>query len=377
MSRCRMSQPTTAAATAPPVADAGTEAPGVAMPTVEALMDEAPAEADTPPRYRLPQAAVPPDLKLQAAVVRLVAQKERIDQLVREGLLDGLLPADWNGAPGNELRAFVAAVVPFASDSVRGETVAARVPLKYLLGQSQRWGKADVTEPNSLAAYLASDERASAGATDAAEVMLLGPLGLGWTQVGRARVGFLRAMGVDSLAARVTALPYPAPEQLALYQVQVAGRTQVWCVLDNRKLRALSAPSLTVPLLTAYGVAVPQAWPVSWPAPVEVEAELAGAAPGKTVVQVDLVRLVDKVRRSQAGEAWTSASLMQLHTWVPRWRFFLASFIGLPVALLMIAALALPGRIEAAAVAAALGFAGGAIAALAAPWVYIRRKYLS
>ena len=44
-----------------------------------------------------------------------------------------------------------------------------------------------------------------------------------------------------------------------LYQVQVAGRTQVWCVLDNRKLRALSAPSLTVPLLTAYGVAAPLA----------------------------------------------------------------------------------------------------------------------
>ena len=68
---------------------------------------------------------------------------------------------------------------------------------------------------------------------------------------------------------------------------------------------------------------------------------------------------------------------MQLHTWVPRWGYFIASFIGLPVGLLTIAALALPGRIEAAVVAAALGFAGGAIAALAAPWVYIRRKYLS
>ena len=34
-------------------------------------------------------------------------------------------------------------------------------------------------------------------------------------------------------------------------------------------------------------------------------------------------------------------------------------------------------RVEAAAVAAALGFAGGAIAALAAPWIYARRKHLS
>ena len=360
-----MSLPAATAEPRVPAAETGPVA-AVALPTVEALMDEAPVEVELPSRYRLPQAAAPPDIKVQAAVARLVAQKERIDQLVREGLLDGLLPADWSASPGNELRAFVAAVVPFASDGVRGETVAARMPLKYLLGQSQRWGKADVAEPNSLAAYLASDERASADATDTAEVMLLGPLGLGWAQVGRSRVGFLRTMGVDSLAARVTALPYPAPEQLALYQVQVGGRAQVWCVQDNRKLRALSAPSLSVPLLVAYGVAAPQPWPSSWPAPVEVEAELVGAKPGKAVVQVDLVRLVDKVRRSQAGEAWTSASLMQLHTWVPRWGYFIASFIGLPVGLLTIAALA-----------AALGFAGGAIAALAAPWVYIRRKYLS
>ena len=50
---------------------------------------------------------------------------------------------------------------------------------------------------------------------------------------------------------------------------------------------------------------------------------------------------------------------------------------GCFAAVLLIAALALPGRVEAAAVAAALGFAGGAIAALAAPWIYARRKFLS
>jgi hypothetical protein len=101
------------------------------------------------------------------------------------------------------------------------------------------------------------------------------------------------------------------------------------------------------------------------------------AAAGKSVPEVDLVKLVDKIGRSRASEAWVGASLMQLHTWVPRWRFFLASFIGLPAVLLLLAALALPGSIEAAAVAAALGFAGGAIAALAAPWIYAQRKHLS
>ena len=57
--------------------------------------------------------------------------------------------------------------------------------------------------------------------------------------------------------------------------------------------------------------------------------------------------------------------------------FWWGLLLALPAALLLIAALALPGRVEAAAVAAALGFAGGAIAALAAPWIYARRKFLS
>jgi hypothetical protein len=70
-------------------------------------------------------------------------------------------------------------------------------------------------------------------------------------------------------------------------------------------------------------------------------------------------------------------SLLQVGTWAPRWRYFMATFIGLPSLLLVVAALALPGAIEAAAVAASLGFAGGAIGALAAPWVHARRKHLS
>ena len=352
---------------------------GASLPSVEELLDEsaAPEEPASPPRYRLPQAAVPPNIMLQSAVTRLVAQKEQIDQLARDGLLAGLLPPEWSASPGNELRAFVASVIPFASDSVRGDTIAARVPLKFLLGHSQRWGRADVAEPNSLSAYLASDERAASGNADSAEVMLLSPLGLGWAHSGRSRAGFLRAMGVESLAARVTALPYPAPEQLGLYHATCNGVAQVWCVLDKRKLRALSVPALSVPLLTAYGVAAPQAWPGNWPDPAEVDAELAMARTGKSVAEVDLVKLVDKIGRDRASEAWTSASLMQLHTWVPRWRFFLASFIGLPAGLLLLAALALPNRVEAAAVVAALGFAGGAIAALAAPWIYARRKHLS
>lgn len=362
----------------PAVAEPAPEPAGIVLPTVEELLDESPPEEPVvAPASRLPLLAPPTSIMLQSAVARLVEQKDGIDALVREGLLAGLLPAAWTAVPGNELRAFVAAVVPFASDAVRGETVPAQVPLKFLLGQSHRWGRDEVDEPRSLAVYLAADERANSGGSDPAEVMLLAPLGLAWAHQGRSRVGFLRSMGVTAMAARVTTLPYPEASRLALYQVTVDGVGQLWCVRDNQRLRVLGAPSLTLPLLAAYGVSAPKPWPAQWPDPQEVGAELAQLRGGRDTVEVDLVKLVDKIRRGKAGQAWTSASLMQLHTWVPRWRFFLASFIGLPGALLLIAALALPGQVEVAAVAAALGFAGGAIAALAAPWIYARRKHLS
>lgn len=361
------------------VAPAEAVPPAVTLPSVEALLDEsAPADAAAPlPHYRLPMAAIPQNVMLQSALMRLVEQKERIDSLVRDGLLAGLLPREWSGAHGGDLKAFVSSVVPFVPDVAKGDSASARVALRFLLGQSQRWQLADVPEPKSLSAYLASDERGMAGNKDHAEVLLLAALGVCWAQEGRSRVGFLRAMGVESMAARVTALPYPAPAQLALYHGASGAVAQVWCVLDGRKLRPLAAPALSVPLLTAYGVAAPQPWPAQWPQPEAVAEALAHARSGQGPVEVDLLRVAETARREQAGEGWAAASLMQLHTWVPRWRFFLASFIGLPAVLLLIASLALPLRIEAAAVAAALGFAGGAIAALSAPWIYARRKHLS
>jgi hypothetical protein len=362
--------------------------PTVTLPSVEALMEEgvlidaaeeaASAEAVAEPgpeadqRYRLPGIAVPPNVMLQSAVMRLVEQKDHLDALVKQGMLSPLLPEAWLGQHGGiDLRAFVASVVPFIPQAGRGEVAAARVPLKFLLGDTRRWGVADVAEPRSLTAYLASDERASSGSKDAAEVMMITPLGLCWAHEGRTRVGFLKQMGAASLAARVTGLPYPEPAQLGLYYGVVEGVNKVLCVLDKRRARLLAAPWLTAPLLTAYGVAAPQEWPATWPPLDRVTAQLA------TAQEVDLAKVVETLRREQADERWTGASLMQLGTWVPRWHFFLSTFIGLPVVLLLLGALALPGSVELAAVAAALGFAGGAIAALAVPWIHARRKHLN
>ncbi len=356
---------------------------GVGLPAQEALLDDAGTGEDTldpaPPRYRLPQIALPDNVVLKGAVQKLVEQKARLDRLAAEGQLTGLLPAEWQGSGVRaiDLSSFIQGVLPFLQTGERGETAPARLPVRHVLGDDSRWRVQDVAEPKSLAWYLASDERASAGSKDVAEAWLVGALGLAWMQEGRSRPGFLRAMDQDSLAARVTMLGYPPPGELALYSVTAHGQAQIWCVYGRRKLRPLLAPWLSVPLLTAYGVAAPAVWPASFP-PVDAVADaIAAARPGKLVPEVDLAKVVAKIAEDTAGDAWQPVSLLQLNTWSPRWTFFLGTFVGLPSLLLVTAALALPGAVEAATVAASLGFAGGAIAALAVPWIHARRKHLS
>ena len=360
---------------------------GVSLPPVAVLLDdvatpdaqdaEAPAAGTI--HYRLPMVAVPDNVLLKAAVQKLVEQKAQLDALARQGALAGLLPPEWqgNGLRGVDLQSFVMSVVPYLLSGGKDETSAARLPLRHVLGDAGRWSQADVAEPKSLAFFLASDDRASAGTKDPAEAYLVSELGLAWAHEGRTRPGFLRAMGYDSMAARVHVLPYPAPTQLALYSVLAHGVNQVWCVLDRRKVRALPAAWISVPLLTAYGVPAAQAWPKNYPPVDAVAQKLAAARAGKGPAEVDLVQVAAKVAEDASAETWMPVSLLQVGTWAPRWRYFMAVFIGLPSLLLVLAALALPGAIEAAAVAASLGFAGGAIGALAAPWVHARRKHLS
>lgn len=356
---------------------------GVTLPAQDALLDDVgigdSAPEAAPPHHRLPQIALPDNVVLKGAVQTLVEQKSRLDALASQGQLAGLLPPEWqgNGVRAIELSTFIQGVLPFLQPGERGETAAARLPVRYVLGDDSRWGLPDVAEPKSLAWYLASDERATAGGRDVAEAFLVGALGVAWMQEGRSRAGFLRAVGQDSLAARVTMLGYPAATELALYSVVAHGQSQVWCVHARRRMRPLVAPWLSVPLLTAYGVPAPVPWPSAFP-PVDAVAEaLATARQGRALPEVDLGKVVAKMAEDAAGEAWQPVSLLQLNTWSPRWHFFLGTFVGVPSLLLVAAALALPGAVEAATVAASLGFAGGAIGALAVPWIHARRKHLS
>jgi hypothetical protein len=358
---------------------------GVSLPPVAVLLDDygaldaadGPAAGST--HYRLPLVSVPDNVLLKAAVQKLVEQKAQLDSLARTPALAGVLPAEWQGSGSRavDLQGFVLSVLPYLHNATKTDTAPARLPLKHVLGDSGRWDHHDVAEPKSLAFFLASDDRASAGAKDPAEACLVAPLGLAWAHEGRTRPGFLRHMGYPSMAARVHVLPYPEPGQLALYSVVANGIPQIWCALDRRKLRPLLAAWLSVPLLTAYGVAAPATWPTSYPPVDEVARALATARSGKGPVEVDLPKVVAKIAEDASGETWMPVSLLQVGTWAPRWRYFLATFIALPAALLVIAALALPGALEAAAVAASLGLAAGAIGALAAPWVHARRKHLS
>lgn len=363
----------------PPAAD--TVDGGVVLPSVDALLDDAGAAAPSASadRHRLPAIELPDNPALVAAVRRLVGQKERLDRLARDPQLAGVLPPHWPGHGGRALdtAAFVQGVLPFLQTAERGETAPARLPLAHVLGDNGRWSEADVAEPRSLAWFLASDDRAGVGGQDTADALLIGALGLAWMQEGRSRVGFLRAMGEDSLAARTTMLAYPAAEKLALYAVTAHGQPQVWCVLGRRRVRPLPAPWLSVPLLVAYGVPAPQPWPSGLPAIDVVARSFAPLREGAGLLEADLAKVARKLAEDAGGEVWQPVSLLQLHTWAPRWGFFLAVFVGLPSLLLLTAALALPKAMEVATVAASLGFAGGAIGALAAPWVYARRKHLS
>ena len=259
----------------PGTSDSTLDAPtGVSLPPAEVLLDDALAhagETDIPDvaatLYRLPQVSVPDNVLLKAAVQKLVEQKTQLDQLARNPALVGLLPSEWQGTGtrGVDLQSFVLSVLPYLHNATKAETAPARLPLKHVLGDTGRWDSGDVDEPKSLAFFLASDDRASAGAKDPAEAYLVAALGLAWAHEGRTRPGFLRQMGYDSMAARVSMLPYPEPGQLALYAVVAHGVSQLWCVLDRRKVRPLLAPWISVPLLTAYGVTAPMTWPTSFP----------------------------------------------------------------------------------------------------------------
>lgn len=324
--------------------------------------------------WRLPAVTIPDNLRLQTAVARLVVQKQRIDEIVHEGQLDGLWPISWLGLDGRsiDLSAFVHSVLPFIPESGQGQTAAGRVALKYTLGDDTRFALEKIDAPNKLAARLAADDCAQSGHRDVAEVSLISPLGLCVPLKGKGRVGFLRRKGAPSMAAQVTALAYPSASQLAMYLVAPGGQSQVWCVMGQRHVRRLEAHWLSVPLLNGYGVPEPKPWPEKWP-PVEAVAQaLAQCCGGKA--EVDLVGLSQRLSREALGMRWVTTNLLQMRNWIPRWRFFLSSFIGLPLVLLLLAMLALPVPVEAAAVAAILGFAGGAVAALAVPWVLARQR---
>jgi hypothetical protein len=223
-------------------------------------------------------------------VQKLVEQKSRLDALAADGQLAGLLPPEWqgHGVRAIELSTFIQGVLPFLQPANVAK------PRPRACQCATCWGRQPLGPgrcPNRSrwpGTWPATSAPPPAARTWPRPIWW--GTGLAWMQEGRSRPGFLRAMGQDSLAARVTMLGYPPANELALYSVTAHGQPQIWCVHGRRRMRPLVAPWLSVPLLTAYGVPAPVAWPSSFP-PVEAVAELlATARQGRALPEVDLAK---------------------------------------------------------------------------------------
>ncbi|EPB9494593.1 TPA: hypothetical protein L4Q76_001687 [Pseudomonas aeruginosa] len=149
-----------------------------------------------------------------------------------------------------DVSTFTSAVVPFLDTQNTLQQRHDRVKLDRLLGESWRWRQVYTSTPSAttLADYLQQDERSAERDRDQAIVFEIAPLGLPFAHEGKNRVQFLRSAGASEMPAMVTSVDYPAAQRLALYRLAIAGREEVWCVLDGRWAKRLSMPELSLTL---------------------------------------------------------------------------------------------------------------------------------
>lgn len=316
------------------------------------------------------------------AVRNIVAAKDILDESLRTPAATDLVPPELANAAGSAIgvSAFTRAIVPFLDfrQSVRSQR--ARVPLDRLLGESWRWRQAYSSRLSAteLADYLAQDERSAPGDRDQAIVFEIAPLGLWFAHEGKNRVHFLRSSGAVEMPAMVTTVDYPAAGRLALYRLAVAGREEMWCVLDGRLAKRLTLPKLTHTLLTAYGVTPASTWPDNLPSPhmitdaLQQQERHSGNSP-----DIDLDVLRGRIAEIASGETFAELSLLDalagglLRT---RWRWIASASAILLGVLALSMALPQPWGSEIRFLTT--GVIGGFVASLMFPWMQIRRKHL-
>lgn len=182
-------------------------------------------------------------------------------------------------------------ILPFLDNAQREEEISALIPVRRTLGGSWRWRHASV-EPHDrarLTQYLTAPQRAVPGEPDRSETFLVKPLGLFFASEGKNRVAYLEKEGIDFMPSRVRVLDYPAPERMAIHEVDHGGPRMVLCVLDDKWVALLRSPEWSLPLLEAYGV---RSGP--WP---------SGLPP------LELVCMAICARRASTSSRWKPVSL--------------------------------------------------------------------
>ena len=147
-------------------------------------------------------------------------------------------------------------VLPFLDHTSFDEELSALVPVNQTMGLAWRWQHSTVElhKRAKLTRYLTAVDRAMPDAADRSETFWVQPLGLFLAHEGKNRVAYLEQEGVNYMPSHVRVLDYPAPERMALHEVDNGGPRTVLCILDNKWVSLLECPEWSVPLLKQYGV---------------------------------------------------------------------------------------------------------------------------
>lgn len=322
--------------------------------------------------------------RLSRAVQTLAYNKYVMDLDVHQHSASMLAGDLHDGAYGPaEPLPFLARVLPFmwAAKHVEGREYAL-VPTVNTLGCSWRWRRRSLDDEKAqrLVQLLTDSHALENDSLGRASYALIRPLGILAPNEGKNRVDFLREEGIEQIPAEVFYIDYPSAERLKLYQVEAGAFAETWAVLDDRWVERVTHPSWAIPVLNAYGVALKQEWPGEFASIGDVleaflgcrgSTQASGHPEYRNAPVVDLETL--KVQSEYQAER-VHCPVIELQHVKADPRFWLSAGAGLFVSTL--AMMLLPaGWTEARLVSGiALGAAVGALVAVAAPILRVRRR---
>jgi hypothetical protein len=168
---------------------------------------------------------------------------------------------------------FLRAAIPFIEQRKFCRQIRARAPSDRVMGEGWKRYRAE-HDPNLIRdriKELSAPRMADPSFPPHAEYIWLRPLGFFIAHEGKNRVSFFVDNSIAEIPAVVSEYSYPAADRIQRFNVSIAGRNELWAVLDGRYVERVELPLVSQQLLDAYGVAVAAPWPSRWPC-VEVVA---------------------------------------------------------------------------------------------------------